>query len=78
MSEQLRDYTIVDRYLAADSGWRTESITLTDTTLDVAWSKASEHARMLDAQYGDDHFWTVDVLNPAGEGYVQLFHGRLA
>lgn len=77
MSETLRDYTIVDRYLVADSGWRTESITLTDTTLDAAWAKASEHAKLLDTQYGGDHFWTVDVLNPQGEGYVQLFHGRL-
>jgi hypothetical protein len=77
MNETLRDYTIVDRYLVTDEGWRVEEITLCGTTLDDAWRKASEHAKLLDQQYGGDHFWTVDVLNPQGEGYVQLFHGRL-
>jgi len=78
MNETLRDHTIVDRYLIAGEGWRTKSTELRETTLDAAWHVASQHAHDLDTLHGDSHFWTVDLDNPQGESYVQLFHGRLS
>lgn len=75
--ETLRDYVIIARYLVRDVGWKCDTVTLTQTTLQAAWKRASETAKSLDVAYQDDHFWTVDVKDPEGSSYVQLFHGRL-
>jgi hypothetical protein len=73
----MRTYRIVSRYFEPEKGWITEEETL-DLNLGDAWRQASNKARMLDEAYSDSHFWTVDVKNPEGNSYVQLFHGRLS
>jgi hypothetical protein len=76
--ERRDDYVIVRRFLVAGEGWRTEKVAACDVTLAWAWRRASEHAHALDREYGDEHFWTVDLTAPDGGSFVQLFHGRLS
>lgn len=47
-------------------------------TMEQAWRRASEIARGLDGRYGKQHQWNVMLTNEAGEGIVELFHGRLS
>ena len=69
-------YTLQSRYLVAGEGWKLEERTLTGS-YEAAGREASQEARRLDALYGDDHFWTVDLKGRHGS-YFQLFHGRLS
>jgi len=72
------DYTIQSRYLVKGEGWKLDEETFTGDYVH-AGERASEIARELDKQFGDDHFWTVDLKSstyPYGS-YFQLFHGRL-
>lgn len=78
MPPTLRDYIIQARYLIAGEGWKMDVTHIVDTTMELAWHRASAIARDLDSRFGDDHFWTVDLKNPEGSSYVQLFHGRLS
>ena len=75
---KLRHYVLKKRYLATGEGWKLAKEDLVDFTYEEAARQASDAARHLDAAYGDDHFWTVDLQNPQGESYFQLFHGRLS
>lgn len=78
MSKRLRTYIIRSRFLVKDQGWKCEDVVLEDTTYEAAGREASRVARVLDGIYGDDHFWSVDCVNPKGGSYFQLFHGRLS
>lgn len=69
-------YTIQSHYFVKEKGWRTEKVPFTGT-YEQAGREASRYARALDDTYGDDHFWTVDLLGEHG-AYFQLFHGRLS
>lgn len=69
-------YTIRKRFLVKDEGWRVESYEVEGTFQD-AGKEASGAAKALDDRFGNDHFWTVDLVNAKGESYFQLFHGRL-
>lgn len=74
-----KDYLIVSRYLVKDEGWKTVETKIGDASYEVAGMAAVKEARRLDATYGDDHFWTVELhLDPKGEygAFFQLFHGR--
>ena len=73
----LRPYQIHCRYML-DGRWVHDVKDLESTTMEKAWRRASGLARGLDEEYGDSHFWTVDLKNLDGESYVQLFHGRLS
>lgn len=75
---RLRHYVLHTRYLETGSGWKHTSEDLVDFTYEEAGKSASDAARHLDMAYGDSHFWTVDLKNPEGESYFQLFHGRLS
>lgn len=78
MAEQLRTYVVEARWCDDDQGWQTSEVEYDETTLEVAWRRATQMATQLDETYGDSHFWSVDVKNPVGQSYVQLFHGRLS
>ena len=75
-----RTYTIVARYLEhGEPGtrrWRVEETEIY-VSYEEAGRQASQVAKSLDAEYGDDHFWTVDLKGKNGS-YFQLFHGRLS
>jgi hypothetical protein len=75
--ETRQRYEIHCRYMM-DGAWVHDVKVLEDTTMTHAWGRASGFARGLDEEYGNSHFWTVDLTNPKGESYVQLFHGRLS
>jgi len=68
---------IVRRRYMTNGNWH-EIETDAPDDFQEAWAYASWIAERLDREYGDSHFWTVDLVNPKGEGYVQLFHGRLS
>ncbi len=72
-----RNYTIVKRYMD-DGVWKNERRDLPDVPYEFAGREASRVAQELDTKYGDGHFWTVDLENPEGSSYFQLFHGRLS
>ena len=78
MADDLKNYLIEIRYLTEGRGWTTETIRLLDTYA-LAGRRASLEAKRLDAKFGDDHFWTVELhLDPKGPhgAFFQLFHGR--
>lgn len=75
---KLRNYVLVSYYMETGKGWRTDTQNLVDFTYEEAARIASDQAKHLDIAYGDSHFWTVDLKNPKGESYFQLFHGRLS
>ncbi len=75
------DYEVVSRFLVKGVGWREEALTLLGHTYEEAGRAATEQAAILDARYGGDHFWTVDLYDHphrATGSYYQLFHGRLS
>ena len=75
------NYDIVARYLVPGHGWQKSVRKLTNVTLQTAGREASADAHRLDKEYGDTHFWTVDLHNPDKPeygSYYQLFHGRLS
>jgi hypothetical protein len=72
-----QSYRVVSRYFVREQGWRVETIALEDVTFETAGAEASRVARVLDGIYGDDHFWTVNLLGPESDSsYFELFHGR--
>ena len=78
-----KTFVVVARFLVAGEGW-----VVTETPVagsyELAGVEASKIARTLDTEYGDSHFWTVDLYgceDGARDGlgsYYQLFHGRLS
>jgi hypothetical protein len=72
-----KDYLIEIRYL--DGEWKKKTFRLPSVRYEVAARSASIQARQLDATYGGDHFWTVELhLDPKAPSgaFFQLFHGR--
>lgn len=73
----IRTYKIVSRYMQ-DGSWKCDETEVATNEIEVAWNIASQKATELDNRYSNSHFWTVELNNPQGESYVQLFHGRLS
>jgi hypothetical protein len=74
-----KPYRIVARWFSAlEQRWLVSDELTEPTTITAAWAIATRWATALDAEYGADHFWTVDLTTPEGSSYVQLFHGRLS
>lgn len=71
-------YTIRSRFLT-ENGWTVEDIAVTPgETLYYANQVATTRAAELDRDYGDSHFWTVDILGRNNGSYYQYFHGRIS
>jgi hypothetical protein len=70
-------YIIVERWFVASVGWQTRETKYRGKIVQ-AHKLASLRAETLDAEHGDDHFWTVDLNSPDGSSFFQLFHGRLS
>lgn len=79
MPAATRDYVVMARYFDDGKQWRREPTRLVDATFEQAGRTASRIARELDAKYGAQHFWTVNVHNAdnLNSSYYELFHGRL-
>jgi len=76
--DRKRNYVIVQRYLERGRGW-VKIEEKFDGMYEEAGREASKIAKQLDELYYDDHFWTVDLINPeTRDSYFQLFHGRTA
>lgn len=79
-----RTYQVRSRYFEEGTGWTIINTNVQGQLYD-AGRKASERAQVLDARFGGDHFWTVDIFHLDDDGkedglgsYYQLFHGRLS
>jgi hypothetical protein len=72
---ETRDWVIEARTFEAGRGWCTETIRVAKASYERAGREASRIACELDAKYGNDHLWTVDLKGEHGS-YFQLFHGR--
>ena len=75
MNEGKKLYLVRQHYWT-EEGWQ-DMTAVAVGSLQEAWSCASAMARDLDLMFGGSHHWTVDLMNPNGESYIQLFHGRL-
>lgn len=73
-----KNYVLHTHYLTTGKGWEHDEVEVNNATYEAAASLASRVAHDLDKEFGDSHFWTVDLKNPEGNSYFQLFHGRLS
>jgi hypothetical protein len=76
--ENRRNYLIVSRYMREGIGWTEDTQPVNDSTMQAAWREASAIAKALDDEYGDSHFWNVQLESEDHGAIVQLFHGRLS
>lgn len=71
----MRSYTIRARFF--QDTWHIQDTNVYcnyETAGEIAMAVAAE----LDRQYNDEHFWTVDLINPdTDDSYYQFFHGRI-